>query len=119
MKGDVLVGKKMSNPQLLAWAIFIIECFITLFSFINNWINPLDQSSVPDMPFKLAIWILTIAVTVIFQIVLGFAIYKMDSDNQNWLIVLAVLSLVHDPLYLIAVIWKFVVTKKPQKTQNS
>ncbi|WP_334331950.1 hypothetical protein [Companilactobacillus sp. HBUAS59544] len=109
----------MSNPQLLAWAIFIVECFITLFSFVNNWINPIDQSSIPNTVFKMVIWILTVAVTVIFQIVLGFVIYKMDSDNQNWLIVLAVLSLIHDPLYLIAVIWKFVVTKKTQKVPNN
>ncbi len=78
----------------------------------------MDPTAVPDSPIKFAIWGFMIIVVIVFQIFNGLAISKMDSGNQGWFITLIVLSLIHNPLYFIPIIWSF-MTIHHQKTANS
>jgi len=99
--------QNMSKPQLLAWGIFIVENLLILSSGISNLIYPMDPSAKPDTPIKIFIFLFVTIIIVIFQSINGIAISKMDNEKQGWLIVLAILSLLHDPLYFVPIIWSF------------
>jgi len=102
----------MSKPQLLAWGIFILENLIIIASCFSNLLHPLDPTGAPNTVLKFTIWLFIIFVIIVFQIINGIVISKLDSPNQGWLVALAVLSLLHDPLYLVPVLWRFFTSSK-------
>jgi len=109
----------MSKPQLLAWGIFILENLIIIASCFSNLLHPLDPTGAPNTFLKFSIWIFAIFVIIVFQIINGIVISKLDSPNQVWLVVLAVLSLLHDPLYLIPVLWRFFTSSKYKEIKKA
>jgi len=120
MQGDEVVSKNMSKPQLLAWGIFILENLIIIASSMSNLLHPLDPSGRPNTPLKFTIWCFVIFGIIVFQIINGIVISQLDNPKQGWLVALAILSLLHDPLYLIPVLWKFLTSNKyNEKKTNS
>ena len=109
--------KKLTMPQLLAVANFLIENIFLIGVILHAWFSPNDKTSIPTTStLSWQIWLFIIVALLIFQIVAAVAILRMEK-HQGWLIVLALIALIHDPLYFIPVIWSFATNKKyPKKS---
>lgn len=103
--------KRTSIPQMIAWIIFAIENFLVINYGIQNLFSPKTGSAIPDTFTKVIIYTIVIGIAVGVQALTLVAIFKMN-DSQGWLIVLAIMALLHDPFYFVPVIWTFVISKR-------
>jgi len=107
--------RRTSIPQIIAWVIFVIENYLVINYGIQNLFHPKSGSAIPDTTMKVMIYAIVIGIALAIQILTLVAIFKMNDEKQGWLIVLAIMALIHDPFYFVPVIWTFVINKRTQK----